>query len=402
MSDYDVIVIGGGIVGATTALALAKKTALKIALIDAADLSPKWEKDKPAHRVSAISLASQRIFQKLNVWDAIQAKRVSPYKKMHVWDAEGKGELHFHCRDLNISALGYIIEDDVTRASLLEILAATSVDIIAPLQLKSFHEEQDGMTITAEDGCTLRAKLVIAADGAFSWVRDQADIDLTVKEYGHQAIVATVRTTGSHQMTAWQRFLPTGPLAFLPLSDENVCSIVWSNIPSQAAHLLALSDQDFQEALATAFEHKLGTIEAIGPRYCFDLLMRHAKHYVQPHLALVGDAAHTIHPLAGQGVNLGLLDAACLVDVIAEALAKKRDFSSLSTLRRYERWRKSDNMTMMTFVGGLKQLFASEKNSIQRLRNTGLSMVNQLGFLKHFFADYAVGNRGDIPELAKA
>ncbi len=390
--QYDIIIVGSGIVGATTALMLAKKTSLKVGIIEAANI-------KSNYRVSAISLAAKNIFKNLAVWELIQAKRISPYTKMHVWDAEGTGKIDFNCADVAEPVLGYIIEDNAIRTSLLEKFSAyANLEFLCPIKLISLHKKAEHIELITEDKKTFTAKLIIAADGAHSWVREQAGIQLKSWDYEHTAIVATVRTELPHQKTAWQRFLTTGPLAFLPLEDPQASSIVWSAIPTYAEQLLVLDDQAFQKVLADAFEHKLGAITAVDTRYHFPLKMRHAKEYVQAHLALIGDAAHTIHPLAGQGVNLGLLDAACLVEVIAQAINKKRDFSSLPTLRRYERERKSDNLVMLAMVEVLKNLFASEKTLLKNMRSIGLNFTNQVPFLKNFLVNYALGKRCTMPE----
>lgn len=400
MSHYDIIIVGSGIVGMTAALALAQKTSLNIALLDAKPISPEWQKEKYAQRVSAISLASQRLFQHLHVWEAIQAKRISPYQEMRVWDAHGEGEIHFDSASVHVDTLGYIVEDDVMRAGLFEkIQTCSNITVVAPCQLAKLEETPGAIVLSNTAGETLTTQLLIAADGGNSWVREQAAIELTCKDYAHTAIVATVQTAFSHQRTAWQRFASTGPLAFLPLAQENTCSIVWSVLPAEAEKILALDDESFQKRLAQEFSYKLGDITATTERLHFPLQMRHVKNYVKSRMAFIGDAAHTLHPLAGQGVNLGLLDAACLVDVVVTAVTKQRDFASLATLRRYERWRKADNAAMLAVVAGLKQLFASESVSVQRARNFGLQVTNQLKFVKNCLVNYALGNRGELPTL---
>ncbi len=401
MPTYDIMIIGSGIVGATAALALSQKTTLQIALLDAKKISSQWNKENYSTRVSALSLASQRIFQQLGVWDAMREKRISPYQKMHVWDENGSGQLNFDCAELRTDALGFIVEDEVTRSSLIEKLQhQKNVHLISPCKLISLQEKTDGIEIATEEQGVLQAKLLIAADGGNSWVREQAGIAIKNWNYQHEAIVATVQTSGSHEFTAWQRFLTTGPLAFLPLDDVQSCSIVWSATPEYAAELLALDDEAFQTALSEAFVGQLGDVTRVSARQRFPLEMRHAKNYVKPGLVLMGDAAHTIHPLAGQGVNLGLLDVACFMDVIVDAIAKKRDYTSLQVLRRYERWRKADNSAMLAFVEGIKCLFGSQRKPVQRLRNIGLTATNQIAFIKNFFANYAIGNRADMPRLA--
>jgi 2-octaprenylphenol hydroxylase len=401
MSHYDIMIVGSGIVGSVAALAFAKNSSLKIALLESQPISFAWSAEKYDHRVSAISLASKRILQNLGVWSHIQKKRLTPYTHMQVWDESGSGKIHFDCQTVQESALGYIVEDSVMRTTLLEMLSHTRVDLISPIKLISLKKKSDCIELEAQSGKLFSAKLVIAADGANSWVREQANIALKNNDYDQTAIVATVQTTLSHQHTAWQRFLTTGPLALLPLPEMNTCSIVWSATHAYAEELLTLNDEQFSEKLTRASEKKLGEITQVSKRYHFPLRMRHAKNYVEEHLALIGDAAHTIHPLAGQGVNLGLLDAASLVEVVIDAVHKNRDFFSQQTLRRYERWRKSDNLTMLFSVDVLKQLFIQENSFIKNLRNTSLSLTDRFGLLKNILTNYALGNRDDLPELSK-
>lgn len=400
-SHYDIMIVGSGIVGAVAALALAKNTSLKIALLESQNISYSWQSDKIDHRVSAISLASKRMLENISVWPDIQAKRTAFYKHMHVWDEKGSGKIDFDCRDVQEPVLGYIIEDSVMRTSLLQKISQTeSIDFIYPVKLCSLQKKSNGIEVETQDGKKFSTKLLIAADGANSWVREQAAIELKTRDYEQTAIVATVKTTLSHQYTAWQRFLTTGPLAFLPLSDENTCSIVWSVTHTMADELLLLSDEKFSEKLTSAAEKKLGEIIQVSKRYHFPLRMRHAKKYVEDNIALIGDAAHTLHPLAGQGVNLGLLDATALAEVINNAINKNRDFSSLQTLRNYERWRKSDNLTMLASVDMLKKLFIHPNNMITNLRNFGLNLTDRCGLIKNILTNYALGNRSDLPKLA--
>lgn len=399
--QHDIIVVGSGIVGATAALALATHSNLKIALIEAKPPSLAWSEKSLDHRVSAISLASQRIFSHLQIWDSICAKRISPYTHMHVWDSQGKGNIHFDCKNINVNALGYIIEDNVIRSSLLEkIQQCDRIHVHHGWQLESLQKKSTHVELHAKNQPILTAKLVIAADGAHSWTRDQVKIALTTKAYQHTAIVTTVQTELPHQKMARQCFLPTGPLAFLPLMDAHRCSIVWSVTPDYAKNLLALEKTEFLTMLSKTF-NALGEVIDVEPRHAFELHMRHAKQYVQERIALVGDAAHTLHPLAGQGVNLGLLDVAALVEVIQNAQIKNRDFSSLINLRRYERWRKSNNLLMLTMVEMLKNLFASEKKSLKTLRNAGMQLTDQMQIIKNFLMRYALGQHHDSPRLAR-
>jgi 2-octaprenylphenol hydroxylase len=351
--------------------------------------------------VSAITLASQRIFQQLGVWTGIQARRISPYRHMTVWDATGKGKIQFDSATLGLAALGYIVEDQVMRAALLDALRSAQIDLLAPVTLTAYENKISHIELTTANQEIFTAKLIIAADGGDSWVRAAAAIDVKARRYEHTAITAALTTTLPHGMTARQRFLTRGPLAFLPLANENSCSIVWSTSPAHAAELMALDDDAFRQAVAQAFQYELGEVLTVSPRVSFSLQRRHAQHYVQARLALIGDAAHTIHPLAGQGMNLGLLDAVCLAETVATAIAKQRDYASYATLRRYERWRKTDNLAMLTFVEAMKQLFGQEARAVQAVRTAGLNLVDKSQFIKNFFAAYAAGNHGDLPAMAR-
>lgn len=394
------VIVGGGIVGITAALGLAKKTALHIAIIDAQPFSEQWSETCFDHRVSAISLASQRIFKQLNVWDRVRAKRLTPYSRMVVWD-ELNAKIEFDHKELHETALGFIVEDSVMRASLTEELNAQTIQRLPGLKLSELNYFSNSLQLVTENGDTITTKLLLGADGANSWVRSNANIAIAEKNYNHTALVTTVQTALPHQNTAWQRFTKTGPVAFLPLTETNTSSIVWSTLPEEAENLLSQQDEVFKQSLYDAFDGKLGEIVAIGKRYHYPLKMRHAKQYVLPRIALLGDAAHTIHPLAGQGVNLGLLDAACLVEVIAHATHKKRDFASVDTLRKYERWRKGDNLLMLKMVEILKDLFMNDQPMVQSFRQMGLGITDRVSLLKRLFAHHALGNYSDLPVLAR-
>ena len=397
----DIIITGAGIVGLTLACALAQQTSLSILILEAQPNVPTWSAQAYHHRVSAIALSSQRIFQSLNVWDVIQQKRVSPFIAMQVWDAAQQGEIHFDSRDIAQTELGFIVENNLIQHALWEkIKTYPQIQLIAPVQLSHLQVNENDVVLTTTDQQHFSARLAIAADGAQSWLRSAAGIPLQTKAYGQQAIVAEVTTAEPHAQTARQVFLPSGPLAFLPLQPERVSSIVWSAQAEDATRLLALDEQAFTHELTQAFSSRLGAVESTGRRFAFPLQKQQAQHYVTTRIALAGDAAHTVHPLAGQGVNMGLLDAASLAEVIADAVAARRDFSSGVVLRRYERWRRADNLTMAGGIDLLKNLFASDKAAVQSLRSFGMSAVNQTRFLKNIFSRHAVGERKGLPRMA--
>lgn len=400
-TDYDLIISGGGMVGAMLAAALGHAD-LNIALLEGTPLEriqPSVELDC---RVSAINRASQRMFASVGAWDGMTAWRVSPFRTMRVWDAAGFGQIHFDSADLGEPLLGWIIENRVIQSALLErAQQRPAVTLLNPVALESAEAlAGNGWRVQLTDGRILTTRLLVGADGAQSKVRQLADIDVRGWDYDQKAIVANVRTAESHQETAWQRFLPTGPLAFLPLSDGR-CSIVWAMAPESADELLALDDAEFAEALAAAFDQRLGAIGAVGSRGAFPLRLQHARAYVKPGLALMGDAAHVVHPLAGQGVNLGLLDAATLAEVLLDALVVGHDFSSIKTLRRYERRRKGDNLLMLGVMDGFKRLFGNTLPPVRLLRNLGLNLTDASGPLKNLIARRAMGLEGDLPRLAR-
>jgi 2-octaprenylphenol hydroxylase len=372
---YDVLIVGAGIVGLTMANLLANSR-LQIAVLDKRAPILEWDNQSYDLRVSAITPFSQTVFQDIQIWPAIQNERASAFQKMHVWDAMSDGEIKFESAALGVPTLGYIIENRVMQKALFEKLSQYSnIDFIYSMDIKDIQFDK---------------QLVIAADGANSDVRKLTGVEIEMQSYEHTALVATVRTEKPHQKTAWQRFLPTGPLAFLPLTDPHNCSIVWSTSSQQAASLQQLPEQEFCKQLALNFGYKLGKVECLSARVSFPLYKRHVKNYVQENLAFIGDAAHTIHPLAGQGMNMGIADAKCLADIILQAQAKQRDIGALYTLRPFERARKTENLKLFTVVDNLKKLFANETLSIQSLRGMGLNAINNIHFIKNYLMQCAM------------
>ncbi len=397
---YDLVIAGGGMVGATLACAL-RGCGLRIAVIEPHRLQRQWPADSVDLRVSAINVASERIFRALGVWAAMEARGVSPFEQMHVWDAGGRGEIHFDCAELGQPRLGHIIENRVVLAALLEGLDdGTEVEFWCPATLEAFRPEGEGLRLELADGTVMETRLLVGADGADSQVRRLAGIPARGWSYAQRALVAVVETQLEHQATAWQRFLPQGPLAFLPLRDGR-SSIVWSTTPERAEELLQMEAQEFCAALSEAFGHRLGQVRATGPRAAFPLRLQYAPRYVEERVVLVGDAAHTIHPLAGQGANLGLLDAAALAEMIRDAAARGRDFAARNVLRRYERWRKGDNLLTMAAMDGFNRLFGTPLWPLRLARNAGLSAVDACPPLKHRFMVHAMGLREDLPALAR-
>ncbi|MCQ4268431.1 2-octaprenyl-3-methyl-6-methoxy-1,4-benzoquinol hydroxylase [Pseudomonas sp. FIP_A4] len=402
----DLIIVGAGMVGSTLALAL-QGSGLKVAIADAGPLTlaPFDAQGAFEPRVSALSAASQRILERVGAWSGIAARRASPYGDMRVWDGSGTGQIHFSAATVHAEVLGHIVENRVVQDALLEALQARgTAELIADARLEQLREVEDGWQLTFSDGRQLRAPLVVAADGANSAVRRLAGCETREWDYFHHAIVTSVRCAEAHRRTAWQRFTDNGPLAFLPLQrdgDEHWCSIVWSATEDEARRLMALDDVTFRAALGRAFERRLGEVLEVDPRLCIPLRQRHAKRYVRAGLALIGDAAHTIHPLAGQGVNLGLLDAAVLAEVLQAALARGERPADLRVLSRFERRRMPHNLAMMAAMEGFERLFQADQLPLRWLRNAGLKSAEALPEVKALFVRQALGLSGDLPQLAR-
>ncbi|MGY8785469.1 MAG: UbiH/UbiF/VisC/COQ6 family ubiquinone biosynthesis hydroxylase [Pseudomonadales bacterium] len=406
--EFDVVIAGAGMVGASLACLLAESS-LSIALVDRKRLvqgkdsdSPKLHSDKFDPRVSAISQASQQLFRQLGVWEDMNAVRVCNYNAMQVWDAEGTGSIDFSAEQINQPELGSIVENSIIIAALHKRIAQLeNVFPITPFSIESFEqvEREDGLIVklNADDGQGICAPLIIAADGANSKLRALANFECREWDYEQHALVTTVRTQLPHNNTALQRFMETGPLAFLPLRSateddtQHFCSIVWSMLPDQAERVMSLSEDEFNSELAAALESKLGAIEWSDKRFVFPLRQRHALDYVKESIVLVGDAAHTIHPLAGQGVNLGLLDAKALAEELQRGIEAGRSVADPKVLLRYQRRRKGNNLSMMWLMEGFKRLFGQQDLSIRWLRNIGMNAVDKMTPIKNQLIRKAMG-----------
>lgn len=386
----DSIIVGGGVAGLSLAVALGRAN-LSVALVEAHQPEFSWPAGSVDKRVYAITRASERFFTSLGVWDAIRRAGVSPFTDMRVWDAGGPGEIHFDAAELGQPWLGHIIEARVIVKALHEALEALpSVQLFCPNTPVVFDCVDGRQRIELDNGAALTGKLLVGADGMDSRVRDYAQIHARVSSYGQKALVAVVETEKPHQQTAWQRFLPSGPLAFLPLRDGR-SSIVWSATSQLADNLMCLDETEFCAQLAKAFAHRLGSVVATSERVLFPLHRQHASQYVKPGIALVGDAAHVIHPLAGQGINLGLADVQELASVLSQAVQQQHNPGSFAVLRRYERARKGDNLAMIVAMDGFKTLFGSALPPLKWARSFGLNLVDAAKPVKNSIARYAMG-----------
>lgn len=404
MSDpqtFDIIVIGGGMTGAAAALGLSQQ-GWNVALVEAesrdavqAALTPASGVHDFEPRVSALSIASQKLLDGLGVWSAVAAQRHCAYGHMEVWDADGTGRIRFDAAEMAVPALGVIVENRILVKALMDAVVASGITLFDGTTVSGWRDLGVDKMITLADGQMLQAPLVVAADGANSRIRQWAGLPTREWDYDQQGIVCTVETSQLHGYTAWQRFSPTGPLAFLPLlnekGDARFCSIVWSQDTAEARRLMGLDDDAFGAELEQAVERQLGAITDISKRFAFPLRQRHAKDYVRSGVALIGDAAHTIHPLAGQGVNLGYGDVRVLLEELGRLRASGFAPNEPATLARYQRRRKGENLAMMTAMEGFKQLFARDELPLRWMRNAGMRWLDRAGPLKNRLAAQAMG-----------
>lgn len=416
MINTDVVIIGGGSVGLTAALALAQKD-FKVTVIDQA--SGVQPLEQPQSRVSAISLASQQVLTQLDAWQHMDLSRCLAYDTMHVWEKESFADITFDANDLNaqqsVGHLGHIIENHNIRNGLLKAAQQQdNITLLLETGVTSIHNDDEQVLLTLNNGQPVIAKLCIAADGANSWVKQQLRIPTTFSDYDHHAIVANIKTTEPHGQCARQVFLPNGPLALLPMYHSSsktasvtskrepgsICSIVWSTEPQHAEQLMAMSDSDFNKALTAASDSVLGPLELTTDRIKFPLTMRYAQTWLEQRVLFMGDAAHTIHPLAGLGMNLGLMDAASIVDCID--LTDLQNPAKLQKgLRHFERWRKAEAQTYIVAMAGLKNLFDGNHPIKKLIRGVGLKLTDKAGPIKRRITEQAVGMQGELPTLAK-
>ena len=386
MSDsFDIVVVGGGPVGAAAAVALAQQ-GFEVALLERGSAPPAYDASDYDLRVYALAPHSARLLDGLGVWRDLLARRASPYSGMRVWERGPEHALNFDGADSGRAELGWIVEHSLVVDALWARLDGVARYERAAIESAQFGES--GTTLRLADGRELRARLVVAADGADSQLRGLAGIDTVGWAYAQRAIVCHVRTQQPHRAIAWQRFLASGPLAFLPLADGR-CSIVWSAEEALARELLALDDAAFMARLTQAAEHALGEVLQTTPRVSFPLRLLHAQDYARPGLVLVGDAAHAIHPLAGQGVNLGFADVQQLLAALLEAREAGRNWSGLRNLQRYARARKAANLEMLTLTDGLYRAFRLRLPGLKAALGLGMEAVGKLGPLKSWLARQA-------------
>ena len=392
MQSFDVVISGAGIVGLTLALGL-KSSGLKVAVID-----PKAKVQQlsaePELRVSAINVASQRVFEEIGVWNAITKQRVQAYSHMMVWDKDSFASIDFDHKQVNESSLGHIVENLAITNALLELaMSSTHISLLLDDSVAKVDTNEQGCFIQTSKNELLATKLLVGADGGQSKVREQANMPQTYWDYEQTAIVATVKTELVHDNCARQVFTEAGPLALLPLFNEHLCSIVWSQDTVRGNELLALNDEQFSQALTAAFDNRLGVTALVSERKSFPLTMRYTRQWLKQRQVVLGDAAHTIHPLAGQGANLGILEAQELAHVLDSLHKEQKDIGDMQNLRAFERSCKSEAVKMIATMEGFKRLFHGTNPVLKLVRGFGLSAVNQMPLLKQKIILQAMGMR---------
>jgi len=399
MQNLDVTIVGAGSAGLTLALLLAKQ-GLSVAIIEKGP-APSSQQQPDYQRVSALNPATMRMFSTLGVWPDIAA-HAAAYQHMHVWEADSFGQIAFTAEPGQSADLGWICDNDAIRTQLyLQVVKQPTIQCYFDSTITQLAQTARDVLVQLNSGTILLSQLLVGADGIHSFVRQQQQLPLTHWDYDQQAIVAVIACKEPHQATARQAFLATGPLALLPLPDPHYCSIVWSADTAHAQHLMALDDHAFNHALTAASQSVLGPLSLHSTRQVFPLTMRYASEWVRGRVVLVADAAHSFHPLAGQGMNLGLMDAAALAQILAEQMAAGKPIYEARALLAYQRWRKAEAQTMIATMEAFKRGFGNDIPALKLLRGAGLVLANKLPGVKQKLMAAALGNSGDLPEIAK-
>lgn len=389
----DAAIVGGGVVGAACALALAQQ-GLQVTLIEHAE-APAWLSTDADPRVYAFAPDNAALFESIGVWAAVRDARAHPYRRMRVWDAAGGDELRFDADAFAVKQLGWIVEHALLQDRLWVALRQSSVTVRCPASVVALEQDEESATLELDDGLRVEARIAIAADGGRSTLRELAGIGTKTEDYGQRGVVAYVATERSHEDTAWQRFLPTGPLAFLPCAPwpeaANVSSIVWTLPDAEAARVVALDDAAFAEELTRAFASRLGDVSPLSKRIAFPLRRQLADAYVAGRVLAIGDAAHVVHPLAGQGVNLGLRDVSALRDAIASAQARRADWAAPHRLARWARARRSDATASAHAFSAINRMFSNDDVATTLLRGPVLGLVGKLAPLNRALWRHAAG-----------
>ncbi len=401
---FDVLVVGGGLAGGTFSLALAGQ-GLKVATIDLENPAA-WTDPGFDGRASAIALSSQRVLDAVGIWDVIE-KEVAPIKEIRVADGHSPLFLHYDHTQLGTEPFGYMVENRSIRKALNVLVPKTkNLRYFAPARVAELERDDDGVRAVLDDGTQIEASLVVGCEGRGSPTREGAGIKLTKWSYEQTAIVCTVEHDRPHNFCAQEHFLASGPFAILPLPGTDAkpgcrSSIVWTERSDLAPVMMRLSDDDFLEELSLRFGDFMGDLKIIGKRFAYPLTLQFAQSYTAPRLALLADAAHGMHPIAGQGLNMGLRDVAVLAEVLIDAKAAGQDLGSDAVLARYEKWRRFDNTLMLAVTDALTHLFSNDIKPVKLARDLGMAAINQVPPVKKFFMQHAMGTVGELPRMMR-
>lgn len=393
----DAAIVGGGVVGAACALALSQQ-GLQVTLIEHAE-PPAWLSAEADPRVYAFAPDSAALFESLGVWDAVRDARAHPYRRMRVWDAAGGDELRFDADAFAVKQLGWIVEHALLQDRLWAALRRSNVTVRCPARVVALEQGDDSATLELDDGLRVEARIAIAADGGRSTLRELSGIGIGTEDYGQRGVVAYVASERPHEDTAWQRFLPTGPLAFLPCSPRDdatnvssiVSSIVWTLPDAEATRVVELDDAAFAEELTRAFASRLGDVRPLSARIAFPLRRQLADAYVAGRVLAIGDAAHVVHPLAGQGVNLGLRDVSALRDIVAAAQQRRVDWTAPHRLARWARARRSDATASAYAFSAINRVFSNDHLATTLLRGHALGLAGKIAPLNRALWRHAAG-----------
>ncbi|WP_269790190.1 UbiH/UbiF family hydroxylase [Stenotrophomonas sp. Iso1] len=386
--QWDAVIVGGGVVGGACALALAKE-GLQVALVEGRE-PPQWSSQRPDLRVFAFAADNAGLLESLGVWSQVERGHARAYRRMRVWDAAGGGDLTFDADTLGRRELGWIVENGLLVDRLWAALPAAGVQLYCPARVESMEQDAQGVRLRLDDGRRVEASIAIAADGAESTLRTLAGLDVSWHDYGQRGVVAYVDSDLPNEDTAWQRFLDTGPLAVLPY-DKRRSSIVWTLPDAEAERVLALDDDRFNRELTNAFAGRLGQMRVVSPRAAFPLRRQLAKNYVAGRVITLGDAAHVVHPLAGQGVNLGLRDVAGLRDLVRTALQRRQDWSAPHRLQRWARTRRSENTVAAYSFDAINKVFSNDEMHLTLARGALLGLAGRMPPLLSLFWKRASG-----------
>ncbi|MXW47358.1 MAG: NAD(P)-binding protein [Gammaproteobacteria bacterium] len=397
--DFDIIVVGAGSVGLAFAAAM-RESGYRILILDSGG-APRFDDSSYDLRVNTLNLASETFLNAVGAWSNMQTKRVSSFDRIKVWDSAG-GRIQFLADEIGEQHLGHVVEAGVVTTSLIEAIeGCADIELRFDVHLQSVTLSEDRVEVILANNERISSLLVVGTDGGNSTVRESIGFDVSISSYDQRALVAQVEASEPASRTAFQVFLPTGPLAFLPLADGSY-SIVWSAATSFAAQLMQLTETGFEQKLSAAVDYELGDLSLISQLVSFQLRKLEAEKYFFDRVVLAGDSAHIIHPLAGMGVNLGLMDAAVLSEVLLEGESdSKQDPFQVSRLRQYQRWRKSSNVPTAFIMDGFDWGFRHPSKLIQTVLGAGLTLTNRMDFPKQEIIRFACGLKGDLPSIAR-